>query len=129
MDPERAINVLLAHPVLTPDTHAIVHALLTHALNPPALSLAIIQRTIDHALRAAVEEFQPPLTVNKQSLEAYLRHISHACHADPRVDYCLAVGLKDEINAWNCDFLLYGEHPELENATSSIQLKEMELLC
>ena len=121
MDPERVINVLLTRPFTAPDTKTIVHALLTHTLDVPKLSLAIVQGTIDHALRASNEEFQPTSAIDKQVFESYLQQLSHPCslagHADPRVDYCLAVGLRDEINAWNCNFLLYGEYPKLENAT------------
>jgi hypothetical protein len=113
MDAGHAINNLLTHPLVTPDTKDIVHALLMHTLDVPTLSLAIIQEVVGHALRAANEEFQFPFAVNKQRFETYLQHISRSRgltgYADPRVDYCLAVGLKGE---WNCDFLLYGEHPE-----------------
>jgi len=51
------------------------------------LSLATVQATIGHAVRAANEEFQPPLAMNKQT--TYRAH---------------QVG--DERR--NCDFMLYG---------------------
>lgn len=111
MEYQRILSVFLHHPLVSPTTHNVIHALLYHCWNPEILSRSLVS-SITHQL-----DF---LLGGKNGVESVLDYWFNLAHdhrgltsiplekaRSQEVENVLAMAYNDVSHQWMTDFLLY----------------------